>query len=202
MLYWGMRGWWKRIWVLSKILLQGPVATTSKNYQNASTANRQYPGEWGVLVDYKLKAASKGITSRDRDRFIPLYSAFVRPHLKYICFWSPQCRTYVYRNLSLRSNITSSFSVKGKMLLEKSTESRHTLQVPNLPVSQVSRTVDWDAVMCRYVPARKESYLLLPEMLLINSGLLLWVTCLLSSISVMVFTVFWYTQAVVKRMPD
>ena len=78
----------------------------------------------GVLVDNKLKrgqqcaaAAMKasrilgcifrGIASRDRGVIIPLYSALVRPHLKYcVWFWCPQFKKYTDRPESVQRRAT------------------------------------------------------------------------------------------------
>lgn len=41
-------------------------------------------------VNWILGSTHKGITSRDRDVIIPLYSALLKPHVEYhVQFWSP-----------------------------------------------------------------------------------------------------------------
>lgn len=116
MLHWGMRGRWTRIWVLSKILLHGPVATTSKNYQN---------GEWGVLVDYKLKAACKGALLAERGTWSSCFTQHLPGHTwSTVCSSGPHnriclCKECILPICNKRSFVLPSLVLKDSCLLEQ-----------------------------------------------------------------------------------
>ncbi|GAB0205022.1 mitochondrial enolase superfamily member 1 [Grus japonensis] len=91
----------------------------------------------GVLVDNKLNmnqqcaavakkanrmlgGVNKGITSRDKEVIIPLYSALVRPHLEYcVPFWSSLCKEDVDRLERVQRRATKMIKGWGSLLYEE-----------------------------------------------------------------------------------
>lgn len=103
-------------------------------------------GSWWLL-EMISHTANKSLLSvhinrvtkdRPSKTFVEMRHCFEEAVFKACCFSG---------NLSLLCNINSySFSVKGKILF---TEIRYTLQVPSLPVSEVSHTIDVRICSCQ-----------------------------------------------------